>query len=104
MRRAQRIANALLQGFDRHYELFRTTSARAKEAFDAGDWTAVQRLVKERIRFYDDRVVEYVELLRAEREADPLDDATWQQAKLLYIGLLVDHKRPELAETFFNSV
>ena len=25
-------------------------------------------------------------------------------AKLLYIGLLVDHKRPELAETFFNSV
>ncbi len=28
----------------------------------------------------------------------------WRGAKLLYIGLLVDHKRPELAETFFNSV
>jgi isocitrate dehydrogenase kinase/phosphatase len=28
----------------------------------------------------------------------------WQQVKLHYIGLLVDHKQPELAETFFNSV
>ncbi|HEY8905680.1 MAG TPA: bifunctional isocitrate dehydrogenase kinase/phosphatase, partial [Rhodoferax sp.] len=27
-----------------------------------------------------------------------------QQVKLHYIGLLVDHHRPELAETFFNSV
>ena len=33
-----------------------------------------------------------------------LDDDTWRGAKLFYIGLLVDHKRPELAETFFNSV
>ena len=31
-------------------------------------------------------------------------DETWQQAKLLYVGRLIDHKRPELAETFFNSV
>ena len=28
----------------------------------------------------------------------------WQQVKLHYIGLLVDHHQPELAETFFNSV
>jgi hypothetical protein len=28
----------------------------------------------------------------------------WQQVKLLYIGMLVDHRQPELAETFFNSV
>ena len=27
----------------------------------------------------------------------------WQQIKLHYIGLLVDHHQPELAETFFNS-
>src|SRR6266498_2971062 len=53
---ALRIAGSLLDGFNRHYRLFRTTSARAKEAFDSGDWAAVQRLVKERIRFYDERV------------------------------------------------
>ena len=28
----------------------------------------------------------------------------WQQVKLHYIGLLIDHYQPELAETFFNSV
>jgi len=101
---ALRIAGSLLDGFNRHYRLFRTTSARAKEAFDSGDWAAVQRLVKERIRFYDERVLEYVERLRSELGADAVDDSVWQKAKLLYVGRLIEHKRPELAETFFNSV
>jgi isocitrate dehydrogenase kinase/phosphatase len=104
MEDAQRIAESLLEGFDRHYRLFRDTTAQAKRRFDAGDWAAVQRLVKERIRFYDERVSEYVERLRVGLEAHRVGDATWQEAKLRYVGLLVDHKRPELAETFFNSV
>ena len=100
---AERIAAALIAGFDRHYALLRATSTAAKERFEAADWAGAQRAVRERIRFYDERVAEAVELLRREH-ADELDEATWQQAKALYIGLLVDHKRPELAETFFNSV
>src|SRR4051812_36837532 len=104
MEDAQRIAESLLEGFDRHYRLFRDTTAQAKRQFDAGDWAAVQRLVKERIRFYDERVTEYVERLRVGLEAHRVGDAVWQEAKLRYVGLLVDHKRPELAETFFNSV
>lgn len=104
METAERIAEELLEGFDRHYELFRTTSAQAKEAFEAGDWARVQRLVQERIRFYDTRVLEYVARLRDELDAESLDDSEWQLAKLIYVGLLVDHRRPELAETFFNSV
>ena len=98
---AEQIAGELLDGFNRHYRLFRTTSARAKEAFDAGDWAVVQRLVKERIRFYDARVVEYVTRLS---DAPAVDESVWHEAKLVYVGLLLDHKRPELAETFFNSV
>ena len=47
---------------------------------------------------------ECVERLHDELDASSLDAETWRDAKLLYIGLLVDHKRPELAETFFNSV
>jgi isocitrate dehydrogenase kinase/phosphatase len=101
---AERIAAELLDGFDRHYQLFRGTSAEAKKAFEAGDWGAIQRLVKQRIRFYDTRVLEYVERLRGDLDADSLDDSVWQRAKLLYVGSLIDHKRPELAETFFNSV
>src|ERR1051326_2384867 len=101
MNEAKRIADALIEGFDRHYALFGETSAEARERFDAGDWPAGQRLVRERIRFYDSRVREYVERLRGALAADTLGDAVWEQAKLVYVGRLVDHKRPELAETFF---
>ena len=87
---AQRIADALLEGFNRHYALFRATSADAKTAFEAGDWAGVQRLVKQRIRFYDTRVLEYVERLRALVADRTLEDSVWQEAKLRYVGLLID--------------
>ena len=101
---ARRIADILIEGFDRHYRLFRATTERAKVRYETAAWAETQQAVKERGRFYDERVRECVERLRRELGADTLDDATWQRAKLLYLGLLVEHKRPELAETFFNSV
>ncbi|MBF1163567.1 MAG: bifunctional isocitrate dehydrogenase kinase/phosphatase [Dechloromonas agitata] len=101
---AHQIALAMIQGFNKHYTLFRQTSREAKTRFEAADWLGVHKAVKERIRFYDDRVDECVERLRHEFDAASIDDATWQQIKLLYIGLLLNHKQPELAETFFNSV
>jgi isocitrate dehydrogenase kinase/phosphatase len=101
---ARGIAAVLIEGFDRHYRLFRAESARAPELFDAGAWTELQRAVQERIRFYDQRVAECVDRLRATFDVDALADETWRDAKLQYIGLLVDHSQPELAETFFNSV
>jgi len=101
---AMAIAVALLDGFDRHYRLFRECSAGAKARFEAADWLGQQRAVRERIAFYDQRVHETVNRLKNEFQADLLDENTWQQAKLLYIGLLTNHRQPELAETFFNSV
>lgn len=101
---AHQIALALIQGFNKHYSLFRATSREAKVRFEKADWPGVQLAVKERIRFYDDRVDECVERLRDEFDAGHIDQPTWQQIKLLYIGLLLNHKQPELAETFFNSV
>ncbi|MDZ4315634.1 MAG: bifunctional isocitrate dehydrogenase kinase/phosphatase [Azonexus sp.] len=101
---AHQIALALIQGFNKHYKLFRETSKEAKTRFEKADWLGVHKAVRERIRFYDDRVDECVVRLRHEFDAQHLDDNTWQQVKLLYIGLLLNHKQPELAETFFNSV
>ncbi|PKO37388.1 MAG: bifunctional isocitrate dehydrogenase kinase/phosphatase [Betaproteobacteria bacterium HGW-Betaproteobacteria-6] len=101
---AHQIALAMIQGFNKHYRLFRQTSREAKRRFEQADWLGVHKAVRERIRFYDDRVDECVERLRDEFDAQHLDDTTWQQVKLLYIGLLLNHKQPELAETFFNSV
>jgi isocitrate dehydrogenase kinase/phosphatase len=101
---AQAVAHALRDGFDKHYRLFRESSAQAKARFESGDWLGVQRAVRERIAFYDTRVNESASLLHDEFDAGNIDDNTWQLAKLLYIGLLTNHKQPELAETFFNSV
>ena len=98
------IARVMLEGFDRHYRLFREASAAAQRRFEQADWHGQQRAQRERIEFYDLRVNEAVARLRTEFSADTLPQDTWQQAKLHYIGLLTNHHQPELAETFFNSV
>ena len=101
---ALRIAQALLDGFDRHYRLFSETNRDAKRRFEQADWVGQRRAMRERIEFYDQRVRETRSRLQTELAADRLPLEVWQQAKLLYIGLLIDHRQPELAETFFNSV
>ena len=98
------IAKAMMDGFNRHYQLFRTESARAKHRFEVCDWHGQQRAQRERIEFYDLRVKECSLRLEREFKAGEQPMEVWQQVKLLYIGLLVDHHQPELAETFFNSV
>ena len=102
--RAYDIAHAMLDGFNRHYRLFSETNRAAKQRFEAADWHGQQRAQRERIEFYDTRVEEAVDRLQREFDTAHLADDTWQQVKLHYIGLLVDHHQPELAETFFNSV
>ncbi|MCC4116987.1 bifunctional isocitrate dehydrogenase kinase/phosphatase [Aromatoleum toluclasticum] len=101
---AHAIAQAMIEGFNKHYRIFRETSRRAKESFEAAEWQAQLDAVRERVEFYDERVEETVRRLHDEFDADSVDDDTWQQAKLHYIGILIRHKQPELAETFFNSV
>jgi isocitrate dehydrogenase kinase/phosphatase len=98
------IAKAMMDGFNRHYRLFRTESQRAKHRFETADWHGQQRAQRERIEFYDLRVKEAVTRLEKEFKAGEQPMEVWQQVKLHYIGLLVDHHQPELAETFFNSV
>lgn len=101
---AQSIAATILAGFNKHYSMFRQASSGAKTLFEQGNWHGIQQLVADRIRMYDDRVRESVEVLRRELAANALNDDVWAQAKKDYIALLVNHKQPELAETFFNSV
>ena len=98
------IAKAMMDGFNRHYRLFRAESARAKHRFETADWHGQQRAQRERIEFYDLRVKECVRRLDKEFHAGDQPMEVWHQIKLHYIGLMVNHLQPELAETFFNSV
>ncbi|MGN6701894.1 MAG: bifunctional isocitrate dehydrogenase kinase/phosphatase, partial [Burkholderiaceae bacterium] len=98
------IARTILDGFDKHYRLFRAVSREAKWLFEQSDWQRAQQQARERIGYYDKRVHECVQILEDEYEQADLSDDVWREVKLHYIGLLIDHKQPELAETFFNSV
>lgn len=98
------IAQAMLDGFNRHYRLFRRESAAAKQRFEQADWHGQQRAQRDRIAFYDTRVKEAVQRLEQEFRAGEQPMDVWHEAKLHYIGLLIEHHQPECAETFFNSV
>jgi len=105
---ARAVAAILLEGFNRHYALFRECARAGKRHFEAGNWLAIQHVARDRIDFYDRRVQETAERIFRDFGFAGLDgkdgDALWEQVKLHFIGLLLDHKQPECAETFFNSV
>ncbi|MDN5842016.1 MAG: bifunctional isocitrate dehydrogenase kinase/phosphatase [Alcaligenaceae bacterium] len=112
------VARMILAGFDRHYSLFRYGAQRAKALFESGNWHGIQQLARERIEYYDTRVHECTTALTSVlrgSDASPagasaatdLTEAQlqfWQAAKTCYVALLADHRQPECAETFFNSV
>ena len=77
--RAVEIAQAMLEGFNRHYRLFREASRTAKARFEAADWHGQQRAQRERIEFYDKRVDEATERLTREFAAPTLPADVWQQ-------------------------
>ena len=98
------IAEAVLDGFNKHYRIFREVGRAAKRHFELAEWSATQVSSRERIDFYDERVSECVERLENEFHANSISDLIWLQAKQHYITLMNNHKQPECAETFFNSV
>ena len=105
---ARSIAQALIEGFDKHYALFRDCARAAKRHFEAANFRAIAHLVRDRIDFYDRRVGETAERIEREFVSAGLTnrgaDALWARVKLHYIGMLIEHRQPECAETFFNSV
>jgi len=102
--RAAEVARAILSGFDKHYRLFREAAARAKTLFERAEWDALRVLARERIQMYDQRVQEAVEEARVRFPEAATDESLWRSIKLAYIPLLHEHRQPECAETFYNSV
>ena len=52
------MAQTLLMGFQRHYSIFREAGRSAKDAFEKQDWHGIRQLLRDRITFYDQRVIE----------------------------------------------
>ncbi|MCG8049466.1 MAG: bifunctional isocitrate dehydrogenase kinase/phosphatase [Candidatus Thiodiazotropha endolucinida] len=100
----RQIAQSILTGFERHFSFFQEISSAARHRFEYADWDAVREASAKRISFYDLRVQEAIERLHANFDISDLDEKLWQQVKQTYAGMLKTHSRPELAETFYNSV
>lgn len=100
----QLVAQTILQGFDAQYGRFLEVTAGAQHRFEQADWQAVQQAMKKRIHLYDHHVGLVVEQLR--RITGPLyyDASFLSRVKTIYIDLLPDYPRFEIAESFFNSV
>jgi len=98
------IARTILDGFNKHYRLFRAVSQQAKKHFELAQWQTAQQTSLERISFYDKRATECVNSLKKNYKESDLTDSVWREIKLHYMGLLIEHMQPELAETFFNTV
>ena len=102
--RPEGVARAILAGFDKHYRLFREAAVEAKLLFEGAAWPQMRKLARERIQMYDRRVDEAVRALLDRYPEAEVDESLWPAIKLAYIGLLHEHKQPECAETFYNSV
>src|SRR5699024_10882098 len=98
--------------------LFRYSAQRAKVLFESGLWNSIQQLSSERIEYYDIRVRECTTVVSKALRNSYLQPSNaagdvhlsqeqedfWCQVKATYVRLLNNHKQPECAETFFNSV
>lgn len=102
--RAREIAHAILMAFNRHFRIFREATQNARQHFIDGDWQAARQNSSDRLSLYDLRIREAIADLRTRFGLQTADPLLWQEVKFQYLGLLYNHRQPELAETFYNSV
>ena len=74
---SQAIAQKMLDGFNRHYSVFREQSQQAKSEFEKGKYKVIRELSSERITFYDKRVRETSELLEKSYGSTLRKDSLW---------------------------
>ena len=98
------VAQAILDGFDRHYYHFRKYSYEGKSCFEQADWVRTAEVSKQRIQGYEERVSETVYYLHKHFPEAGLDYELWPRIKIAFIGILLGHRQSECAETFYNSV
>ncbi|MFT5220701.1 MAG: isocitrate dehydrogenase kinase/phosphatase [Gammaproteobacteria bacterium] len=101
---SKRIATTILNGFNRHFSIFSKITKGAKQRFENADWEAERIASRERIQFYDTRVVDSINDLKKLFDLDPFNDHLWLDVKQEFVHLINNHLQPELAETFYNSV
>ncbi len=99
-----KIAEIILAGFNRHFDIFSQYNRRAAIHFTHANWQAARIDARLQVDLYDQRVAECVTSLKQVLCTQTLNECLWQQVKYRYTQLLYTHQQPELAESFYNSV
>lgn len=97
------IADKILQGYNRHFQLFQELTVGAQSRFELGLWHQVHQANRDRTDYYDLRISETI----AELEnfaLTPLDKTLWAKIKIRYTERIKSHPQVELAESFYNSI
>ncbi len=98
------VAQTILDGFNRHYFMFRRYSDEGKVCFEQADWARAVEASTQRIQGYEERVSETVQYLHKHFPQAGTDYELWPKIKVEFIGILMGHLQAECAETFYNSV
>jgi len=98
------VAQTILDGFDKHYFIFRQYGNEARLCFEHADWSRAEEGRKERILGYEARVNETVNRLNTHFPGAAAKANFWSEVKAIYITMLLNHLQAECAETFYNSV
>jgi len=104
MSMTRNVAQAILDGFDQHYELFRKYSQEGKLCFEQADWARSTHTSAKRIEGYEERINITVAALHQEYPEAGGNSELWPGIKVAFIGKLMGHLQAECAETFYNSV
>ena len=85
------VAQAILDGFNQHYERFRTAARNAIQLFEAANWVELEKTSKARITYYDERIQATVNSIQTDFDLNTLNqeeyDAFWQAVKYAFINL-----------------
>ena len=116
------IAKQILSGFEIHYRNIKKASVEAKRCLEEREREKIEEDSKRRLNFYDKQVNAFCKKLSTDfnlkkqsvygakatmhqqTHLDKFNSDFWKRTKLSYIELITQHKQPELAETFYNSV
>ena len=101
---AQRLAKAVLNGFDSFFGDFQNITLGAQARFEQAEWRAVHEAMADRLLLYKLKISQVAAIVRTVGGEQVHDTELWHQAKADYVQLLEFNDNYEIAQTFFNSV
>ncbi len=103
-RRAVAIGRAIFDAFEDYHARFGEITLRAKQRFEARDWSGARDDAVERIALYDQCIGECMLRLRAVLMGQAHDRRLWARAREHFQALLAGLIDQELYKTFYNTL